>query len=69
MCFFGPEACGILVPWLVIEPTPTALESKVLTIGPPGKSHDYYYYCYDVICLPLTNIYGAPIVSGIAVDA
>ena len=66
---FGQEACGILVPWLGIEPKATALESKVLTTGPPGKSRYYYYYCYDVIRLPLTNIYGAPMVSGIAVGA
>ena len=27
--FFGPEACGILVPWLGTEPTPPALEGEV----------------------------------------
>ena len=36
--FFGPEACGILAPRPEIEPTPPALEGKVLTTGPPGKS-------------------------------
>ena len=35
---FGPEARGILVPRPGIEPTLPALEGKVLTIGPPGKS-------------------------------
>ena len=36
--FFGPEACGILAPRTGIEPTPPALEGKVLATGPPGKS-------------------------------
>ena len=35
--FFGWEACGVLVPWLGIEPTPSALEGEVLATGPPGK--------------------------------
>ena len=34
----GPEACGILVPWPGIRPTPLALEGQVPTTGPPGKS-------------------------------
>ena len=38
--FFGHEAHGILAPRPGIEPTPTALEGKVLTTGPPGKSPD-----------------------------
>ena len=36
--FFGPEACGILAPRPGIEPAPPALEGRVLTTGPPGKS-------------------------------
>ena len=36
--FFGQEACGILAPRPGIEPAPPALEGKVLTTGPPGKS-------------------------------
>ena len=36
--FFGCEACGILVPWPGIKPTPPTLEGKVLTTQPPGKS-------------------------------
>ena len=36
--FFGLEACGILAPRPAIEPVPHALEGKVLTPGPPGKS-------------------------------
>ena len=36
--FFGWEVCGILASQLGIEPTPPALEGKVLTTRPPGKS-------------------------------
>ena len=36
--FFGHEACRILDPQPGIEPSPAALEGKVLTTGPPGKS-------------------------------
>ena len=32
------KACGILTPQPGIEPSPDALEGKVLTTGPPGKS-------------------------------
>ena len=35
---FWPLAYGILVPIRVIKPTLLALESEVLTTGPPGKS-------------------------------
>ena len=35
---FGHEVCGILAPGSGIEPTPFALEGKVPTAGPPGKS-------------------------------
>ena len=31
-------ACGILAPRPGIEPTPPALEARVLTTGTPGKS-------------------------------
>ena len=34
----GHEAWGIIAPWPGIEPVPPALEGKVLTTGPPGKS-------------------------------
>ena len=37
--FFGLKACGILAPQGGIEPAPPALKGKVLTTGPPGKSH------------------------------
>ena len=33
-----PMACGILVPQPGIEPMSPALEGRVLTTGPPGKS-------------------------------
>ena len=36
--FFGHQACVILPPRLRVEPTSPALEDKVLTTGPPGKS-------------------------------
>ena len=39
--FFGHEACGILAPRPGIEP---AVESKVLTTGPPGKSLEYRFF-------------------------
>ena len=35
---FGSEACGTLAPWPGIKSTPPALEGKVSTTGPPGKS-------------------------------
>ena len=37
--FFGCKACGILAPRPGVKPVSPALESKVLTTGPPGKSH------------------------------
>ena len=37
LCYFGHKTCGILAPQLGIKPAPAALESKVLTTGPPGK--------------------------------
>ena len=36
--FSGWKMCGIFAPWLGTEPIPNALEDKVLTTGPPGKS-------------------------------
>ena len=45
--FSSRKACGILAPQPEIKPTPTILEGEIfflegeiLTIGPPGKSHD-----------------------------
>jgi len=40
---FGCEACGIITSWPGIRPAPLALEGKVLTTGPPGKSWDYSF--------------------------
>ena len=40
-CFLGHEAYGILATQPGIEPAAPALEGKVLTTGPPGKSHKY----------------------------
>ena len=37
-CFFDCEAWGILAPRLGVEPVSAALEGKVLTTGPSGKS-------------------------------
>ena len=55
--FFGHEACGILPG---IAPSPPALEGKVLTMGPPGKSHTQEsvfvltslleYNCFTMVC-------------------
>ena len=43
--FFGSEACWILGPRPGIEPTaPFALESEVLTTGPPEKSPHVIFY-------------------------
>ena len=35
---FDREACGTFAPQPGMEPTPPALEDKVLTTVPPGKS-------------------------------
>ena len=43
-CFFWLKACGILAPQPGNQPAPPALEGKVLTTGPPGKSlHDFVF--------------------------
>ena len=59
--FLGPEACGIIVPSPGLEPTPSALESKVLTTGLPGKSHGRHclkcWESYIRHCLFLCSIY------------
>ena len=41
--FSGHEAYGILAPQPGIEPIPPALEGKVPTTGPPGKSQIIHY--------------------------
>ena len=49
--FFGCEARGILAPQPGIKPAPPALDGKVLTTGPPGKSLNlqYFYYPWLVV--------------------
>ena len=39
--FFGYKVCRILAPGPGIEPLSSALEGKVLTTGPPGKSLNF----------------------------
>ena len=39
-----PAACGISVPQPGIEPIPPALEGKILTSGPPGKSQTILFF-------------------------
>ena len=44
-CIFGHEACGILVPWLGIKPTPPATEGEVLTAWTiQGSPHAELWY-------------------------
>ena len=47
LCFFGHEAYGILVPQPGVTHGPLALEGKVLTTRPPGKS--LYYNLTEII--------------------
>ena len=55
-CLFGYEACEILAPQPGIEPTPSALEVKVLTTGLLGKSLEVLFlnaYQKDTSCFPI----------------
>lgn len=49
--FFGWEACGLLAPPPGTEPTPSALEGKILPIGPLGKSQAFLIvlrtFCFE----------------------
>ena len=45
---FGHVACGILVSSPGIEPAPPALEGKVSTAGPPGKSQTKNTYLISI---------------------
>ena len=45
--FFGSEACGILAPRPGIEPAPPALQGKVLTTGPQGKSLHILFFTLE----------------------
>lgn len=38
--FFWAQTCELLTPWPGVSPAPPALESKVLTPGMPGRSHE-----------------------------
>ena len=47
--FFDCMACGIIAPQPGIEPSSPALEGKVLTTGPPGKSlNDLFKYSLSI---------------------
>ena len=48
--FFGPKAHGVLAPQQGIEPTPPALEGKVLTTGLLGK-FEHFIVALDLIYL------------------
>ena len=48
---FGPKACGILGPWPRIEPPPFALEGKIWTTGPSGKSQQGSFKSKDLLWL------------------
>ena len=48
--FFGQEACRILVPQPGLEPTAPALEGKVLTTRPPGRSLIKNPFSFHSLC-------------------
>ena len=50
-CFIGPEACGVLAPLPNTQPTPPALEGKVLTTGPPGK---FWIFLIKLSTIPIS---------------
>ena len=52
---FWPQAYGILAPWPGIEPAFPALESEVLTTGPPGKSLPVIFNKYFVCIFYIQN--------------
>ena len=59
-------ACGILVPWLGIEPAPLAVEA-VLTNGPPRMSLPFFKVllsCVRLLVIPLTLACQAPLSMG-----
>ena len=61
--FFGREACGVSAPWPGVEPAPPALEGKVLTTGPPGKSLLFFLspFPYYITFSPYNNLWIANI--------
>ena len=54
--FFGQEVCGISAPRPGIQPSAPALEGKVLTTGPPGKSLDSTYKLYYTLFVFLVHL-------------
>ena len=47
--FSGQQARGILAPWPGIVLSPPALEGKILTTGPPGKSQQFIFFFFPAI--------------------
>ena len=45
----APAACGILGPWPRIEPVSPALQGRLLTTGPPGKSRNFWTFYWKII--------------------
>ena len=45
----APAACGILGPWPRIEPESPALQGRLLTTGPPGKSRNFWTFYWKII--------------------
>ena len=54
--FFGHEAYGISALWPGIKPAPPALEGKVLTTGPPGKSPMSYFKSRLIVSIPVSYL-------------
>jgi hypothetical protein len=52
---FWKEACGILAPRSGILPALSALEGKVPTAGPPGKSPDHFNIKREKAMVTLTK--------------
>ena len=50
--FFGLEACGIEAPRPGIKPVLPALDGKILTTGPPGKSLSGSYLLFLLMYTP-----------------
>ena len=55
--FSCSAACGILVPWPGIKPTPPELQGRFLTTGPPGKSPDKLHLIILFLLGPLRHQY------------
>ena len=47
-CFFGPEVCGILVPWPGIEPTSFVLEGKVTKVLLCSSTSHLHFLTHDL---------------------